>query len=109
MTYIGLETGEKIDEERMAGGIGHLEDSLLGQKRLDLVAGDDVALFQRFNGEVLASVAILRQNDLFGEQVAKDLVPCLFVLLAFVSRLSKKEKTNKDMSILCRNGRARGR
>lgn len=64
MTYIGLETGEKIDEERMAGGIGHLEDALLGQKRFDLVAGNDVALFQRFNGKVLASVAILCQNDL---------------------------------------------
>jgi hypothetical protein len=67
MTYIGLETGEKIDEERMAGGIGHLEDALLGQKRFDLVAGNDVALFQRFNGKVLASVAILCQNDLLRE------------------------------------------
>ena len=67
MTYIGLETGEKIDEERMASGIGHLEDALLGQKRFDLVAGNDVALFQRFDGKVLASVAILCQNDLLRE------------------------------------------
>ena len=71
LTYIGLEAREEIDEEWMARGIGHLEDALLGQKRLDLVAGDDIALFQRFNGKVLASVAILCQDDLFGGRKRK--------------------------------------
>ena len=90
MTYIGLETGEKIDEERMAGGIGHLEDALLGQKRFDLVAGDDVALFQRFNGKVLASVAILCQNDLLRceRETRFSAVACWFYFFLF-SRLSK--------------------
>ena len=72
LTYIGLEAREEIDEEWMARGIGHLEDALLGQKRLDLVAGDDIALFQRFNGKVLASVAILCQDDLFGGRKRKN-------------------------------------
>lgn len=72
MTYIGLEAGEEIDEEGMAGGIGHLEDALLGQKRFDLVTCNDVALFQRFNGKVLASIAILCQNDLFRKGNGQD-------------------------------------
>ena len=48
----------------MARRVGHLEDALLGQQRLDLVARDDVALLQRFDGEILARVAVLRENDL---------------------------------------------
>lgn len=64
VTYIGLKAGEEIDEERMTSRIGHLEDALFGQKRFDLVAGDDIAFFQRFNGKVFASIAILCQDDL---------------------------------------------
>lgn len=44
--------------------IGHLEDPLLRQQRLDLVPGNDVALFQCLDGEIFAGVSILRQYDL---------------------------------------------
>lgn len=44
--------------------VGDFEDSLLTQQRFDFISGDDVALLQRFNGEILAGVAVLRQDDL---------------------------------------------
>lgn len=45
------------------------KDPLLGQKRLDLVPSDDVALLQRLDGEILAGVFVLRQ-DHFAEMAA---------------------------------------
>jgi len=58
-THIGLETREEVDEERVSGRVGHFEDALLGQERFDLVAGDDVALLQRFDRKVLGRVPVL--------------------------------------------------
>jgi hypothetical protein len=53
-----LEAGEHVDEEGVAHRVGHLEDPLLGQQGLDLVAGDDVALLQRLDCKVLAGVEV---------------------------------------------------
>jgi hypothetical protein len=60
ITNLCLEAGEKVDKEGVSLGVGHLEDAFFGQQRLNLVARDDVALLQRLDGEVLASVAVLR-------------------------------------------------
>lgn len=38
----------------MTHRIGHFEDSLFAEQRLNLVAYDDVALFERLDGKVLA-------------------------------------------------------
>lgn len=67
--YVGLEAREQVDEERVARRVGHLEDALLREQRLDLVARDDVALFQRLDREVLARVAVLRQDHLHVAQI----------------------------------------
>ena len=55
-----LEAREHVDEEGVAHRVGHLEDALLGQEGLDLVPGDDVALLERLDGEVLARVEVAR-------------------------------------------------
>lgn len=54
MTYVGLEAGKQIDQEGVSHSVGHLKDALLAQQRLDLVAGDDVALLQSLDRKVLA-------------------------------------------------------
>ena len=61
---VRLEAGEHVDEEGVPHRVGHFEDPLFGQQRLHLVPRDDVALLQRFDGEVLASVLVTRQNNL---------------------------------------------
>lgn len=48
----------------MPDGVGHLEDTLLGQEALHFVASDDVALLESLDGEVLARVLVLTQYDL---------------------------------------------
>ena len=48
----------------MPHGVGHLEDAFFRQQRLDLVPGNDVALLQGLDGEVLARVLVLGQDDL---------------------------------------------
>ena len=63
-SYLYLEASEHVDQEWMSHGVCHLEDAFLGQERLDLVPGDDVALLQGLDGEVLAGVLVLGQNDL---------------------------------------------
>ena len=60
--YLSLEAGEKVDEEGVPHGVGHLKDPLLGQQRLDLVPGNDVPLLEGLDGEVLASVLVPRQR-----------------------------------------------
>ena len=59
-----LEAGKHVDEERVAHRVGHLEDPLLRQQRLHLVADNDVALLERLDGKVLARVEVLGQNHL---------------------------------------------
>ena len=61
---VRLEAGEHVDEEGVPHRVGHFEDPLLGQQRLHLVPRDDVALLQRLDGEVLASILVPRQNHL---------------------------------------------
>ena len=61
---VGLEAGEHVDEERVAHGVGHLEDALLGQERLDLVASDYVAFLERLDGKVFARVQVSGQDNL---------------------------------------------
>ena len=56
--YLSLEAGEKVDEEGVSHGVGHLEDPLLRQQRLYLVPGDDVPLLKGLDGEVLARVLV---------------------------------------------------
>lgn len=53
-SHLCLEAGKQIDQKRMTHRIGHFEDSLFAEQRLDLVAHDDVALFERLDGKVLA-------------------------------------------------------
>ena len=62
--HLGLEAGEKVDEEGVAVGVGHLEDPLLCQERLHLISRDDVGLLQRFDGEVFRGGLVLAQDDL---------------------------------------------
>ena len=59
-----LEAGEHVHEERVAHGVGHLEDALLGQEGLHLVPGNDVALLQGFDCKVFTSVDVPCKNDL---------------------------------------------
>lgn len=51
--------------------VSDLENPLLAQQRLDLVSRDNVAFLERFDGEVLAGVSILRQNNFAEMSAAK--------------------------------------
>ncbi len=62
--HLSLEAGEEVDEEGMPHGVGHLEDALLRQERLHLVPGDDVALLQRLDREILPRVLVAGQDNL---------------------------------------------
>ena len=66
---LGLEAGEKVNEEGVPHRVGNLEDPLLSKEGLHLVPSDDVALLERLDGEVLAGVLVPRKDDL---QVKKD-------------------------------------
>lgn len=90
--YLYLEASEHVDQEWVSHGVCHLEDAFLGQERLDLVPGDDVALLQGLDGEVLAGVLVLSQNDL--EQKNSSL-PSLFSTLLTCVRLNI-QKTSSD-------------
>lgn len=63
-THLRLEAGKQIHQERVPHRVGHLEDALLAQQRLDLVPRNNVALLKRLNGKVLPRIFVLRQNDL---------------------------------------------
>lgn len=56
----------------MPGSVGDLENPLFAEQRLDLVPGNDVALFKCLYGKVLSGITILRQYDLAKVSTSKD-------------------------------------
>lgn len=62
--HLSLKAGEEVDEEGVPHGVGHLEDPLLGQEGLHLVASNDIPFLQGLYGEIFPSVLVACQDNL---------------------------------------------